>query len=320
MHTHVKNVNKHRQKYINKIFHVIQKHETTLYAKYCQLVTEDDYGYERYEKYIEELNYFAVDIILKRELIHDNPLNDKELSNMYFNFEKSLLKYKNFEKFKSLVIFYPCFRVDFFNFYITPACDNNADIKIANENFYIGEDVYFETTQQIDEERENILNSNYDLSMIAIKLEDTYLQKYRVLNVCNIVRELVFELYIPNWKIDEDKQHNITPLDYEKNISTQLKSMGFNARTTKGSGDQGADVLATKNGISFAIQCKRYSKPVGNKAVQEANAGRDFYKKDFGVVVSNAGFTKSAKQAAHACGIILLNDKQLNQLLKYTDK
>ena len=102
-------------------------------------------------------------------------------------------------------------------------------------------------------------------------------------------------------------------------VKDEFSKLGFDAKTTKGSGDQGADVLATKNGVSFAIQCKKYSKPVGNKAVQEANAGRDFYKQDYGVVVSNAGFTKLARQAAHACGIILLNDNQLEDLLKYTN-
>lgn len=111
-----------------------------------------------------------------------------------------------------------------------------------------------------------------------------------------------------------------SPIDYENSVATTLKEMGFDARTTKASGDQGADVLAQKNGISFAIQCKMYSKPVGNKAVQEANAGRDFYSCDYGVVVSNAGFTKAARQAAHACNIILLDDNQLDKLLSYTQK
>lgn len=111
-----------------------------------------------------------------------------------------------------------------------------------------------------------------------------------------------------------------SPLDFEKQICDKLKSMGFNARTTKASGDQGVDVLADRNGLSFAIQCKMYSKPVGNKAVQEVSAGRDFYGRNFGVVVSNADFTKSARQLASANGIILLNDNRLEKLLEYTDK
>lgn len=119
--------------------------------------------------------------------------------------------------------------------------------------------------------------------------------------------------------LNRPQKNNLTPFEYEKYVEYELINLGFNARTTKSTGDQGADVLASKNGVSFAIQCKKHSKPVGNKAVQEANAGRDFYKQDYGVVVSNAGFTKSARQAAHACGIILLNDNQLEDLLKYTN-
>lgn len=108
-----------------------------------------------------------------------------------------------------------------------------------------------------------------------------------------------------------------TGLDYEKMITNRLKELGFNAKTTKASGDQGADILAEKDGVSFAIQCKMYTKPVGNKAVQEANAARDFYGKDYAVVVSNAGYTKSARTAANACDVILINDTQLEKLLEY---
>ncbi|MBR6751859.1 MAG: restriction endonuclease [Alphaproteobacteria bacterium] len=110
----------------------------------------------------------------------------------------------------------------------------------------------------------------------------------------------------------------IKPLEYEKQITLKLKELGFNAKTTKASGDQGADVLANKNGVSFAIQCKMYSNPVGNKAVQEVNTARDFYKCDFAVVVSNASFTNSARLAAKAANVILLNDSDLEKLLEYT--
>ena len=113
------------------------------------------------------------------------------------------------------------------------------------------------------------------------------------------------------------KSTSRTPLDYEHEIANGLKTLGFNARVTKATGDQGADIIADKDGITFAIQCKKYSKPIGNKAVQEANAGRDFYKKDYGVVITNADFTKSARQLANACDIILLNDRKLQFLLNY---
>lgn len=118
----------------------------------------------------------------------------------------------------------------------------------------------------------------------------------------------------------ENRADTETPLDYEKYIAVKLKELGFNARATKGSGDQGADVLADKNGVKFAIQCKKYSNPVGNKAVQEANTARDYYDCDYAVVVTDSTYTKSARSAANACNVILLHESELAKLLGYTNE
>lgn len=131
--------------------------------------------------------------------------------------------------------------------------------------------------------------------------------------------EKIVEFFADTLQTNIIQKKSKNPLDYEKQIALQLKQLGFNAHATKGSGDQGADVLADKKGVKFAIQCKMYSKPVGNKAVQEANAARDFYKCNYAVVVTNAGYTKSARQAANACDVILLNENQLNKLDNYIE-
>ena len=63
--------------------------------------------------------------------------------------------------------------------------------------------------------------------------------------------------------------------DFEYFCADILRGNGFkNVEVTKASGDHGIDVLAKKDGVKYAIQCKRYSKPVGNKAVQEAYSGK----------------------------------------------
>ena len=115
------------------------------------------------------------------------------------------------------------------------------------------------------------------------------------------------------------KKIAVSPFDYEKEIGNNLNRLGFNVRVTKASGDQGVDVLADKDGILFAIQCKMYSNPVGNKAVQEVVAGRKHYNCDYGVVVTNTTFTKSARQLANTNNVILLNDNQLENLLEYVE-
>jgi len=62
-----------------------------------------------------------------------------------------------------------------------------------------------------------------------------------------------------------------------------------------GSVDFGVDLIANRGGTSVAIQCKRWSTPVGNKAVQEAYAGRGYYSSTHAAVVSLSGYTKAAR-------------------------
>ena len=58
-------------------------------------------------------------------------------------------------------------------------------------------------------------------------------------------------------------------------------------RTCQASNDYGIDILAKRKNTSYAIQCKRYSGNVGNKAVQETGLGMDFYHCDAAAVITN---------------------------------
>ena len=94
--------------------------------------------------------------------------------------------------------------------------------------------------------------------------------------------------------------------EFEHYCADLLKKDGFqDIYVTKGSGDFGADILAEKAGVTFAFQCKCYTEPVGVKAVQEIYAGRDYYDRMVGVVMSNQYFTEPARKAADKLKIIL---------------
>lgn len=57
-----------------------------------------------------------------------------------------------------------------------------------------------------------------------------------------------------------------------------LSLNGFSdVEVTQGSRDQGVDIIAYKDDIKYGIQCKCYSSDIGNKAVQEVYAGKNFY-------------------------------------------
>lgn len=96
-----------------------------------------------------------------------------------------------------------------------------------------------------------------------------------------------------------------------------LKKNGFeNVEVTRGSGDQGIDILATKDGVKYGIQCKCYSSDIGNKAVQEAFSGKTFYHCHVASVLTNRHFTASAKELAESNGVLLWDRDYLNKLIE----
>lgn len=87
--------------------------------------------------------------------------------------------------------------------------------------------------------------------------------------------------------------------EFEQFIASLLRKLDYqNVNVTRGSGDQGVDVLADKEGIRYAVQCKCYSSDLGNTPVQEVNTGKVIYHCHVGVVVTNRYFTQGAKEAA----------------------
>jgi restriction system protein len=106
----------------------------------------------------------------------------------------------------------------------------------------------------------------------------------------------------------------LTPTAFEAYCAEILKVNGWDATTTQASGDQGVDILATRHGRKAVFQCKLYSSPVGNDAVQEAISGKAWASADSAYVVSNADFTPSAKALAAKVGVRLLHYSMLKNL------
>lgn len=112
--------------------------------------------------------------------------------------------------------------------------------------------------------------------------------------------------------LDEMEGH-----DFEYFCAELLERRGFiEVEVTKGSGDYGIDILAEKEGVTYAIQCKCYSSPVGVKAVQEAYAGRDYYDRMVGAVLTNQYFTAPAVEAAKRLKILLWDRGYLEGMME----
>ena len=108
-----------------------------------------------------------------------------------------------------------------------------------------------------------------------------------------------------------------SPIDYESYCCELLRSVGWRARLTQASGDQGADIIATKEDLKLVVQCKLYSRPVGNGAVQEASAARVHEGADYAAVVTNSTFTRAARSLAASNEIALVHHDHLQD---YADK
>lgn len=111
-----------------------------------------------------------------------------------------------------------------------------------------------------------------------------------------------------------DYSDEMDPYDYEHLCAEEFKKNKWDAEATQGSSDQGVDVIAKKDTRTLVAQCKRFMKPVGNKAVQEIVAGMKYYEATEGVVIAPNGYTNSAKNLAEANNIKLIHHSEIGNL------
>lgn len=104
--------------------------------------------------------------------------------------------------------------------------------------------------------------------------------------------------------------------DFENCSANLLLNNGFNnVEVTQYSGDFGVDIIAYKDDIKYAIQCKKYSSPVGIKAVQEVIGSKTMNDCHVAVVLTNNFFTSSAKELAKKNNVLLWDRNKLKELI-----
>ena len=103
-------------------------------------------------------------------------------------------------------------------------------------------------------------------------------------------------------------------IEFEQYVSSILQSYGFNVYDTPTSNDYGADLILDYEDYKISIQCKYYSKSVGVKAVQEVMSSLSYYNCDYGMVITNAIFTKQAENLASLNGVLLIDGDELKDI------
>ncbi|MBB5234506.1 restriction endonuclease [Deinococcus budaensis] len=109
----------------------------------------------------------------------------------------------------------------------------------------------------------------------------------------------------------------LSPRELELHVAQVISALpGWRADATRGSSDQGADVIAVSpRGARVAIQVKHYTGNVGNAAVQEIVASKALYRcVHAAVVTSGPGYTRAAQELARANSVVLWGPEALFQL------
>jgi len=104
-------------------------------------------------------------------------------------------------------------------------------------------------------------------------------------------------------------------IDFEKRLEVMFGDLGYKVKRTPPSGDFGADLILEDRKGTTVVQAKRYSKPVGVKAVQEVIGSIAFYKAINALVVTNMYFTPQAEKLAQCNGVELWDRDKLIETL-----
>ncbi|WP_232780333.1 restriction endonuclease [Candidatus Stoquefichus sp. SB1] len=156
---------------------------------------------------------------------------------------------------------------------------------------------------QYDHTIEELLTNNvivmsdgkYILSNISVNYDFVYKQ--------DDVYDTFSKIYDSNIYKEYEKISN--GLEFEVFLSTLLNKIGYKSYITQKSNDFGADIIAEKDNIKYAIQCKFYSSPIGVSAIQEVLGGKEYYNCNIGIVATNSSFTRQAIELSSKSNVVL---------------
>ena len=285
----------------------IRQHWDVLEDKFEQYVGEDDYGNHFIDNnFSKEIIYFSHKITLPEidKLIRQNKVRQNSFA---------LLPYPQSTQENLYGIRYSDSDDVIADKYVTGLLKDGRGYRGNDEFLYSIYDSTFTL--------ENGSNSPGDKASLLELTMDGSLQldkSMKVTFLAGIVFMLFYVMYSNKPSTTEPRKATPlvdftgnNPYKYEEFIKKLLRDAGFSAIRTRGSGDYGVDVIASKNGKTYALQCKLYNHTVGAKAVQEIVSGRIFYRADFAIVVSDNSFTDAAKNLARKSDVILTHHKNL---------
>jgi len=103
----------------------------------------------------------------------------------------------------------------------------------------------------------------------------------------------------------------MTGEQFERYCAEYFKSQGYRVQATSRGADHGIDLILWSSGKRTLVQCKRYSKPVGEPVIRDLYAVILHEGADAGIICASSSFTSPATTWAQGKPITLLTAEQL---------
>ena len=109
----------------------------------------------------------------------------------------------------------------------------------------------------------------------------------------------------------------MTGTEFEKRLAILFSNLGYKVTETgKPAGDYGVDLVIEKDGKKTAVQAKCYKRQlVGEDAIREVYTGKNYYKCDGAMVITNSNYSKMAWKLAKSNNVKLWSRNYLVKVL-----
>lgn len=124
----------------------------------------------------------------------------------------------------------------------------------------------------------------------------------------NELKSLESSVVLRRKKLLQRNWRNLKGIEWEDYLAEVCSALGARVQLTMTSGDQGVDLIVLFGERRVAIQAKGWSDNVGNKAVMEVVAGKQFYNCDICAVICNSHFTAPAIELAQKTNCKLIDE------------
>ena len=105
-------------------------------------------------------------------------------------------------------------------------------------------------------------------------------------------------------------------IQFERELGKLFRAQGYDVRSTPVSGDQGVDLILTKNGKITVVQCKAHKSPVGASVVRDLFGSMHHFKADSAILACTGGFTGGVKKFARGKPIQLISAWDIAHMAK----